>query len=237
MAAILGYLVIVLLLGALVLLHELGHLLAARGVGIPVAQFSVGFGPAVWRRRWRGTEWCLRIVPLGGYVVPSLEEEEFRSVPLGRQLTFFLGGPVANLLGAVGLACALQLAREGWSLSLLWQPIVETFRFTWAVLGSLSTLADHPETVSGPIGIIAQGSGYVVAGAGVELALALSVSLAILNLLPVPILDGGQIVLAGLEAAFPRVERLRPALTVVGLVLVGGLMLFATWQDLARLLT
>jgi len=61
------------------------------------------------------------------------------------------------------------------------------------------------------------------------------VSLAVMNLLPLPILDGGQILMSCLEEAFPRLVRFREAATVVGVVLLGVVMVLVTGQDLARI--
>lgn len=63
-----------------------------------------------------------------------------------------------------------------------------------------------------------------------------SVNLAVLNLLPIPVLDGGQFMFLLAEVALrrPLSLRLRERLTLVGLVLVGSLMIFAFWNDLAR---
>jgi len=57
-----------LILTSAVVVHELAHYLNARSVGLEVRAFSVGIGPVLARRRWRGTEWRLSLLPLGGYV-------------------------------------------------------------------------------------------------------------------------------------------------------------------------
>lgn len=57
----------VLVFGTVVLVHELGHFLAARRCGIWVQEFSIGFGPALWSRVRRGTRYSIRLFPLGGY--------------------------------------------------------------------------------------------------------------------------------------------------------------------------
>jgi regulator of sigma E protease len=67
------------------------------------------------------------------------------------------------------------------------------------------------------------------------LSLSLSVSLAVLNLLPIPVLDGGQIFMSCLEKLFPRTIALRIPLTVLGLVLLAGLMIYSNVQDVIRL--
>src|SRR5215208_1519999 len=106
-----GYVAILVLLGLLILIHELGHLAVAKLVGIPVAEFAVGFGPRIWSRRRGGTEYSLRAFPLGGFVLPALAgHDELRAIPLARRLAFFLGGPLANLAAAVPLFALLNAA-------------------------------------------------------------------------------------------------------------------------------
>ena len=57
---------------------------------------------------------------------------------------------------------------------------------------------------------------------------------AVLNLLPLPVLDGGQILMGSLEEAFPRLVRLRPAVTLVGLLFLAGVMIYANVHDVVR---
>lgn len=68
MSYVIGILVIVGGLLLSVAIHELGHMLPAKRFGVPVPVFSVGFGPLLWEKEWRGTRYGLRAIPLGGYV-------------------------------------------------------------------------------------------------------------------------------------------------------------------------
>lgn len=63
--------------GLVVFVHELGHFLAAKYVGVYAPRFSIGFGPALWRKRWGETEYVIAALPLGGYVrmASRLDEE------------------------------------------------------------------------------------------------------------------------------------------------------------------
>ena len=74
---LLGIVAGVVVLGVLIFVHELGHFLAAKSVGIAVIRFSFGLGPRTpVRRTWGETEYCLSWLPLGGYVkMAGLEEE------------------------------------------------------------------------------------------------------------------------------------------------------------------
>ena len=76
MTALLTGLVSLLVFGAVILVHELGHFLAARHCGIHVEEFSVGFGPKLLQRRRRNTLYTLRLFPLGGYNLFSALPEE-----------------------------------------------------------------------------------------------------------------------------------------------------------------
>lgn len=56
-------------LGILITVHEFGHFWVARRCGVWVERFSIGFGPALWRKKDKqGTEYVLALIPLGGYV-------------------------------------------------------------------------------------------------------------------------------------------------------------------------
>jgi regulator of sigma E protease len=104
-----------LILGILVVVHELGHYLAARWAGVKVLRFSVGFGKPLWARRFGhdGTEWAIAAFPLGGYV-KMLDEREgavppadlhrsFNRQPVQRRMVIVAAGPAANFLLAVVL--------------------------------------------------------------------------------------------------------------------------------------
>ena len=70
-----NYIAVLFIIGMLILIHELGHFLAARAVGIRIEIFSVGFGPALWKKRSGDTEYRFSLVPLGGYVLPAVADE------------------------------------------------------------------------------------------------------------------------------------------------------------------
>jgi regulator of sigma E protease len=102
-----------LILGILIIVHELGHYIVARRAGVKVLRFSVGFGRALWSTRIGrdGTEWSIGMFPLGGYV-KMLDEREGKVAPdelhrsfnrqsVWRRMAIVAAGPLANLLLAV----------------------------------------------------------------------------------------------------------------------------------------
>lgn len=66
----------VLVFGLVIFVHEFGHFLAAKAMGVYAPRFSIGFGPALWRHRRGETEYILAILPLGGYVRMASRHDE-----------------------------------------------------------------------------------------------------------------------------------------------------------------
>ncbi len=60
---------------ALILIHEWGHFIVARLSGVGVERFSMGFGPVLWRHKGKDTEYCLSAIPMGGYVKMMGDDE------------------------------------------------------------------------------------------------------------------------------------------------------------------
>jgi len=66
----------ILVFGLVIFVHELGHFLAAKALGVYTPRFSIGFGPAIWKRRRGETEYILAALPLGGYVRMASRHDE-----------------------------------------------------------------------------------------------------------------------------------------------------------------
>jgi len=71
-----SFLAIVVVFGIVIFVHELGHFLAAKAVGVYAPRFSIGFGPRLWSRKWGETEYIIAALPLGGYVRMASKEDE-----------------------------------------------------------------------------------------------------------------------------------------------------------------
>jgi regulator of sigma E protease len=72
----LAYIAPIFVFGLVVFVHELGHFLAAKAVGVYTPRFSIGFGKALWRKRRGETEYVLGWLPIGGYVRMASKEDE-----------------------------------------------------------------------------------------------------------------------------------------------------------------
>jgi regulator of sigma E protease len=109
-------------LGVLIFVHELGHFLVARFYGVRVLTFSLGFGPKLIKIRRGPTEYCISLIPLGGYVKlagetvqdqRSGEPDEFLSKSKWVRVQVYLAGPLMNLgLALVVVAIVLSLGAD-----------------------------------------------------------------------------------------------------------------------------
>jgi regulator of sigma E protease len=107
----------VFVLGVLIFVHELGHFLMARRIGVRVLTFSLGFGPKLLSFRRGDTEYCVSAIPLGGYVKMAGENpedtrtgaaDEFLSKTKWQRFQVLVMGPVMNLaLALVVMALVL----------------------------------------------------------------------------------------------------------------------------------
>ena len=106
-------------LGVLVFVHELGHFMAARRLGVRVLTFSLGFGPKLLKFRRGDTEYCISAIPLGGYVKMAGENlddsrtgasDEFLSRSKWERFQILIMGPAMNILLAI-IVMAVVLAQ------------------------------------------------------------------------------------------------------------------------------
>ncbi len=100
----------VFVLGILVFIHELGHFLVAKKVGVKVEKFSLGFPPNIFSKTVGETTYCIGLIPLGGFVKmmgenPDEEttgsEREFMSKTVGQRAAVIFAGPFMNYILAI----------------------------------------------------------------------------------------------------------------------------------------
>ena len=95
---------------AVIAIHEFGHFAVAKLCGIQVNEFSIGMGPALWKKIYKGTQYSLRALPVGGYV--ALEGEESPESQQAEALVMAAGAFMNFVLGFVVLVI-LVAAQEG----------------------------------------------------------------------------------------------------------------------------
>jgi regulator of sigma E protease len=96
---------------AMIIIHEFGHFIAARMLGVEVIRFSIGFGPVLLRFKPKVTEYALSLIPLGGYVKMKGEEMDerdeqdtkgaFFAQPVWKRIIIVFAGPFFNIASAI----------------------------------------------------------------------------------------------------------------------------------------
>lgn len=102
----------------LVLFHESGHFAAAKLAGVRVVRFSFGFGKIIASTTWRGTQFAVSLIPLGGYVKMAGEDadnargepDEFFSKPPWVRILIAAAGPASNIILAILLYAVVTKA-------------------------------------------------------------------------------------------------------------------------------
>jgi len=255
-------LVFAVVISILVVVHELGHHLMAKWFGVPVEVFSVGFGPKVLAVRYRETEYRLSAIPFGGYVKMAgtspkdSAPQGFDSKAPWQRFLILLAGPAMNVgfalvLAVVGLWVGIEMPVQGGGATTLYRPdplsaiplavrvIADGSAQILTTLGGLLTGQISPSHLIGPIGLaqIAGESAQLGWRAMLAAMAFISLNLGICNLLPVPILDGGQMLMLLIEGVTRRNVpfHVRKALLGAGAAAMILLLMTTFYNDLGRL--
>lgn len=98
---------IIILLGVLITIHELGHFIVAKLCKVKVNEFAIGFGPAIWHKQGKETKYTLRLIPLGGYNSMEGEDEasdderSFSKASIPKRIAIVIAGAVVNIIFAI----------------------------------------------------------------------------------------------------------------------------------------
>ncbi|MCU0848567.1 MAG: site-2 protease family protein [Spirochaetes bacterium] len=235
-----SYLIVILIIGFIITIHELGHLIASKIAGIPVAVFSIGFGPKIIGMKINKTEYRVSLVPLGGYVLPEMQDENiFFSIPPSKRIIFSAGGIAANIMLSFMIYAAinLSLGLYGFSGAIM----ASAGRLTDVIFRTLAALAGvftSPENLSGLVGLVKIGGDHL--GTGVlsmaGFAALISINLAVFNLLPLPVLDGGKILMYLIEKITPKAKKLHLPLSAAGWIVILLMTIYATAHDIAKII-
>lgn len=253
----------ILLLGLIIFLHEFGHYFTAKMFNMPVSEFSIGMGPLIFKKVYKGTQYSLRLIPIGGYVLiegmleASKEDKEFAnysdeeieeynkkgfiSHKNYEKLIVLLAGIIMNILTAfiAYLILAMIIKPENSYISFAINNFKMAFLNTINSLKLLITDSSNVKNLVGPVGlpsILKQAvstHGYIVL---ISLFALLSINIAIFNLLPIPALDGGRIIFVILESfGIKTSKKIEEKIHTVGMILLLLLMAYVFINDILRI--
>ncbi len=244
MSIVITVLKIVIILGFLVLIHETGHFLVARLCKIKVNEFSIGFGPLIWKKETEKTKYAIRLIPLGGYVSMLGEEERseeegsFSKASIPKRIAIVAAGGLVNILFAIILYIILVTVITGNFITGLTSS-GDIINAMWESIKLIFTGGVTADNLVGPIGIseiVAQTTGlidffYIMA--------IISLSLGVTNLLPFPPLDGGKILIYIIEAIRrkPLKENFELKLQMIGFVALITLSIYVAFNDVGRIIS
>ena len=120
------YIVIaILMFGVLIAVHEFGHFITAKLLGVRVNEFSIGMGPQIWGREKGETLYSLRLLPIGGYCALEGEEEDtgdpraFQNKSAWRKVVILVAGSVMNFLTGIVILLLLSIPTVSYDLPIL----------------------------------------------------------------------------------------------------------------------
>ena len=239
---ILSAIKIIFLLGFLIFIHEGGHFITAKLCNIKVNQFAIGFGPQIISKEKGETKYALRAIPLGGFVSMEGEEESssderaFNKASILKRILIVAAGAMVNIIFGLIVYFFLAIIISG-NFGVACKA---TWGFSGALVESVKMLFTGQvgaDDLTGPVGI----SELVSKTSGIKEYLyvmsVISVSLGITNLLPIPALDGGKILLLIIEGIRrkPVSDKIQIQLQLIGFSIIIGLSIFVTYNDIIRI--
>ena len=255
MTIIISALKIIFLLGFLILIHEAGHLTVAKLCKVKVNEFAIGFGPTIWKKQGKETKYALRLIPLGGFCSMEGEDEEsdddraFSKASVWKRMAIVLAGPIVNIVFGLVVyyilvaSIGIQFANpaDDTVINRLTYSGKATGEFIIAILDSVKTLFTGVTSVDQMVGIVGI-SEIVVKTAGIanyiNLMALISISLGITNLLPIPALDGGKILILIIEIIRRKQMKIETEakIQMIGFSILLALSLIVTYNDIIRIL-
>ena len=238
---LLNALKIIFLLGFLIFIHEGGHFLVAKLCKVKVNEFAIGFGPTIWKKQGKETKYAIRLIPLGGFVNMEGEDEDsesersFSKASIPKRIIIVAAGAVVNIIFGLLAYFILVVA--------VYKDISLAFNATGGFMASLFESVKMLFTgnvgindLTGPVGISEVVTQTTTVINYVYIIALISVSLGITNLLPIPALDGGKILILIIEAIRrkPLKKETEVQIQLIGFSILIALSLVVTYNDILR---
>ena len=119
-----GIILAILLFSLIIIIHELGHFTLAKLNGIRVDEFSLGMGPTLFGREFKGTKFSLKLLPLGGACMMGEDDADdqsegsFNSKSVWARISVIAAGPVFNFILAL-LMSAILVGAAGYAVPVI----------------------------------------------------------------------------------------------------------------------
>ena len=245
---------VIFLLGFLILIHEGGHFLVAKLCKVRVNEFAIGFGKIMLQKQGKETKYSLRMIPLGGFCSMEGEDEEsdaqgsFSKASVWKRMAIVVAGATVNivfgilvyfiLVSTVGIQF-VNPAKDTMA-NRIYYGAQGTGEFIKAVFDSIKSLFSGGLKTDQMVGIVGI-SEVVVKTNGIinylNLLAVISVSLGVTNLLPIPALDGGKLLILIIEVIRRKPMKLETEakIQLLGFSILIALSLFVTYNDILRI--
>ncbi len=256
MQTLFTFLLAILGFSALILVHEAGHCVAAKLCGVRVNEFWLGMGPTLLSKKLGETVYCLKLLPIGGACVMEGEDafdtpaaqaspRSFLHAKRWKRFVILVAGVMMNFI--VGYLIMLTLyfisnpdvsflrvARAAALHSLDYAQLV------WRSLYELATGTVGMDQLSGPVGVTGAMMSMVTDYGFKQYAALvsfISVNLGVMNLLPIPGLDGGRILFLLIEAIRrkPMRQEIEGYINAAFMIALFAVIIYATGNDIMRL--
>ena len=234
---------IIFLLGFLIFIHEGGHFLVAKLCNVKVNEFAIGFGPTIWSKQGKETKYALRAIPLGGFVSMEGEESEsehersYSNASIPKKIAIVAAGAIVNIIfGLIVYFVLVAVVYKNIAIA-----INATGGFIASIFESLKMLFTGNigiKDLSGPVGISKVVSGTTSIANYIYIISAISVSLGVTNLLPIPALDGGKILLLIIEAIRkkPLKKETEIQIQLIGFSILIAISIIVTYNDIIKII-
>ena len=245
---------IIFLLGFLILIHEGGHCIVAKLCKVKVNEFAIGFGKVIWQKQGKETKYSLRMIPLGGFCSMEGEEEasdsegSFSKASVWKRIAIVVAGAAVNIIFGIIVyfvlvsTVGLQFAdpTKDTFLNRIYYGSQRTGAFIGSIFESIKMLFTGGVKTDQMVGIVGISEVVVQTSKLVDyiyLLSVISVSLGVTNLLPIPALDGGKILVLLIEIIRrkPMEVETEAKIQLIGFSILIALSLFVTYNDILRI--
>ena len=220
-------------------IHEFGHLLMCFVCKVKADEYAIGFGRKLFGFDFKGTHYALRMIPFGGFV--QMNTDSYTNSSRKAKVAICLGGPLINIITFSLIIIGLFTYRT----NDIGAAILGFLSITPDIASSFSTAASNPDNLQGPIGILTDKSASEVIQSPTKafdwinylsVLASINLSLAISNLFPLPMLDGGQVVTIVMDKYFSKFPIILKVYTIGGNFILGLLLVGIMSKDIWKLI-